>query len=86
MMNAQLIVMRLADMTRVHPRQDNTRVCDQCGHMVGIYPSGQHILRADPTIPVICNRCHDPLGAFMVLAPGATEEPFESVRKNRDDG
>ena len=34
-----LIVMRLADMKRVHPEQITDK-CAGCGHAVGIYPSG----------------------------------------------
>lgn len=75
-----LIVMRLADMRRVHPRQDDSRVCDLCGERVGIYPSGQAVLRHDPTTRIICSECREPAD-IEVLAPGAEFEPFESKRR-----
>jgi hypothetical protein len=52
-----LVVMRLADMGRVHPGQDNSRVCSKCGERVGIYPSGQRALRNFPAMPVVCFVC-----------------------------
>jgi hypothetical protein len=52
-----LVAMRLADMTRHHPGQDDSRVCATCGHVVGIYPSGQWVLRKWPGIRVICSVC-----------------------------
>jgi hypothetical protein len=73
-----LVVMRLADMRRVHPRQDNSRVCVECGAAVGIFPSGQAMLRRHPRLHLVCNRCSNP-DAFSVLAPGAEAEPFESI-------
>jgi hypothetical protein len=75
-----LIVMRLADMHRVHPSQDNSRVCATCGEPVGIYPSGQRVLKTDPTIRIVCSRCR-PSADVLVLAPGAEREPFESKRR-----
>jgi hypothetical protein len=72
-----LIVMRLANMHRVHPRQDNSRVCAACGEQVGIYPSGQAMLAADPSIRLICDVCRTPAD-ITFLAPGAEREPFES--------
>jgi hypothetical protein len=78
-----LIVMRLANMHRVHPRQDNTRVCALCNEPVGIYPSGQAVLRDYPEVRLVCDECRDQ-GAFMVLAPGAREERTESVPAKRD--
>jgi hypothetical protein len=80
------VVMRLADMDRVHPRQDNSRVCASCGERVGVYPSGQHALLINPRIEIICQRCVDPqeVGSAR-LAPGAEREPFESVRKAESD-
>jgi hypothetical protein len=74
-----LIVMRLADMRRVHPKQDNSRVCTVCGDTVGIYPSGQRMLQLDPSLKLVCNHCNDPDAFMTVLAPGAETEPFESV-------
>jgi hypothetical protein len=73
-----LIVMRLANMHRVHPRQDNTRVCGLCNEQVGIYPSGQRALREYEGLRIVCDECRDQ-SAFMLLAPGAREERTESV-------
>lgn len=75
----ELIVMRLADMTRVHPQQI-TGTCNRCGHVVGVYPSGQKIMKRHPDIRLVCQVCRTP-GAQAKLAPGAAFEPFESVKK-----
>jgi hypothetical protein len=53
----ELVTLRLVDMARVHPAQDNTRVCSRCGQQVGIYPSGQAILRDNPDVKVSCVQC-----------------------------
>ena len=80
-----LLVMRLADMVRVHPQQDNSRTCDRCGEQVGIYPSGQEVLRKNPSTEIVCSVCaeQDPPPTLQALAPGALHEPFESVRAKR---
>ena len=72
----QILCMRLADMHRIHPDQDNTRVCARCGHTVGIYPSGQKMLRKFPTLEIVCQRCSPNFTG--ILAPGAINEPSES--------
>lgn len=71
-----LIVMRLADMKRVHPRQI-TGKCARCGEVVGIYPSGQEAMKKYPDIELVCQVCKSP-GGVQILAPGAEREPFES--------
>jgi hypothetical protein len=73
-----LVVMRLVEMHRVHPKQDNSRMCAKCGERVGIYPSGQDVLRLHPEARIICSHCVEPVDV-AVLAPGAEREPFESV-------
>lgn len=73
---AELVCMRLADMHRVHPDQDNTRACDRCGHTVGIYPSGQRMLRKIPTLKIVCVVCSPHFTG--ILAPGAISEVSES--------
>ena len=74
-----LIVMRLADMHRVHPRQDNSRTCPRCGERVGIYPSGQKALRRVRGLTIICEKCHATRPCdVLILAPGAEAEPGES--------
>lgn len=72
-----LVVMRLAEMRRVHPRQIES-VCDGCGAKVGIFPSGQRIIAADPRTRVLCSHCSDPATATG-LAPGALDEPTETI-------
>jgi hypothetical protein len=57
MSGVRLVVMRLADMHRMHPQQDNSRTCDLCDAPVGIYPSGQAQLEADPTTEIACSVC-----------------------------
>jgi hypothetical protein len=74
-----LIVMRLADMERVHPNQI-TGQCSGCGHVVGIYPSGQQAMKAHPDIKIVCQVCKPP-GGNLQLAPGAELEPFQSIKK-----
>lgn len=76
-----LITMRLADMKRVHPDQI-TGKCANCGHEVGIYPSGQKAMQLHPgQIKIVCHVCRPPSGE-QYLAPGAHLEPFESIRKS----
>lgn len=74
-----LIAMRLKDMDRVHPKQI-TGKCARCEHEVGIYPSGQEVMKRYPDIEIICQVCHTLTGKEE-LAPGALNEPFESVKK-----
>jgi hypothetical protein len=52
-----LVTMRIADMSRMHPAQDDSHVCAECGHGVGVYPSGQAALRKWPRMKVICSIC-----------------------------
>jgi hypothetical protein len=56
-MSIELVAMRLADMTKWHPAQDNSRVCGKCGQPVGVYPSGQRILRLHPDVAIVCQVC-----------------------------
>ena len=75
----ELIVMRLADMTRVHPDQILGK-CASCGHVVAIYPSGQLVIKQRPDTILTCQVCKLP-GPNAALAPGAELEPFESVKR-----
>lgn len=52
-----LVAMRLADMHKRHPKQDDSRVCARCQHPLGIYPSGQAALAGNPGMAVICQIC-----------------------------
>lgn len=54
---ASLVAMRLIDMRRVHPQQDNSHSCVRCGQRVGLYPSGQAVLRQHPAMDVYCWPC-----------------------------
>ena len=72
-----LLCMRMDERKRVHPQQI-TGTCSKCGATVGIYPSGQRVLQGNPDNVVVCNHCQKPSGQ---LAPGAINEPFESVKK-----
>jgi hypothetical protein len=78
-MTAELIVMRLADMKRVHPDQITAR-CSKCKAEVGVYPSGQQVMRDRPDVKLICQICREP-GPHAQLAPGAQFEPFESIKR-----
>ena len=84
MMTPELIVMRLDDMRRVHPQQDNSRTCDFCGAQVGIYPSGQEALKICPEAKLRCNRCYKGDVLKDALAPGALHELFESVDRKAE--
>lgn len=75
----ELIVMRLADMHVVHPKQITAR-CSRCGHDVGVYPSGQRVMREIPRVKLVCQVCKMP-EPYAKLAPGAREERAQSVRK-----
>ena len=76
-----LAVMRPDDMFCVHPRTDFSHVCAQCGHFVGVYPSGQKVLRSYEQVTLICNRCLPP-GFAAPPAPGAIKERAEAVRRS----
>jgi len=86
MSEAKLVVMRLVDMARVHPDQDNSRACSECGQMVGIYPSGQRALREHPEMTIICARCaafeHRP--SDIDLPAGSMDEIIEEMRMSRE--
>jgi hypothetical protein len=75
----ELTVMRLADMRVVHPEQITAR-CSFCGEEVGVYPSGQWVMREIPDVQLICQVCSWP-GPAAKLAPGAELEPMQSVWK-----
>jgi hypothetical protein len=75
----ELVCMRLKDMTRIHPHQISSH-CSRCGEEIGIFPSGQRIMKQYPGIKLVCQECR---GHYDVtyLAPGALTEPFESEEK-----
>jgi hypothetical protein len=73
-----LIVMRLADMYRVHPDQIVAR-CMSCQQDVGVYPSGQRVIAQYPNTVIICQVCAPPQSPPWPLAPGAEHEPSQSI-------
>jgi hypothetical protein len=80
---AQLLVMHLDDMIVVHPQMIE-KTCSRCSGPVGVYPSGQDVLRrfGEANVRLVCNRCQ-PLTEAYELAPGALTEPQQSVLKKR---
>jgi hypothetical protein len=76
-----LIVMRLADMERVHPQQDNSHKCGRCQQQLGMYPSGQAALRANPSMEVVCQVCglSDKFDIVRPAAGGDAEMEAESL-------
>lgn len=76
----RLIVMRLAEMRRVHPEMDSSHKCGCCGEAVGVYPSGQRILKRHPDATVVCNHCVTADDIRMArMARGALAERAQSV-------
>jgi len=73
-----LVVMRLADMHRQHPAQDNSKVCSKCGERVGIYPSSRRALRDNPGLPVICIIC-----ATSAAPPDLEARPAGTIEEVR---
>jgi ribosomal protein S27E len=69
--------MRLSDMHRMHPEQITSH-CSKCGHEVGIYPSGQRVLKEHPSTRIICQICRGDRPDIAILAPGAEHEILES--------
>jgi hypothetical protein len=84
MMRAQLelIVMRLVDMHRIHPQQDNSHVCSRCGERVGVYPSGQAVLRERPSVVLVCVPCAMAGGAPNAVTWAA---PFDEIAQESRD-
>jgi hypothetical protein len=79
--------MRVVDMQRIHPHQDNSRFCSKCGERVGIYPSGQRALRVFPGMPIICAVCATKEHAANPDEPVAIEPAgplAEIVQESRD--
>jgi ribosomal protein L40E len=79
-----LIVMRLTQMHRIHPNQDESRICSQCGARVGIYPSGQAALKEHPNIKIICLECanmmHNLENPPLAIAAASIEDIAQEMR------
>lgn len=54
--DVQLVCMRLSRMVFVHPQQVED-VCGRCGEAVGIFPSGQAIIRTYRRVTILCEVC-----------------------------
>jgi hypothetical protein len=83
-MSARLVVMRLIDMHKMHPQQDNSKVCALCGEPVGVYPSGQAAIRTEPTMEIVCSICaKKEFGSFDDVAIPASD-PATIAQEIRD--
>lgn len=78
-----LVTMRIADMTRMHPAQDDSHVCAECGHPVGLYPSGQAALRKYPSMKILCSVCAVLRPAEMIQNMPAAD--FETIMAESRD-
>jgi hypothetical protein len=85
----RIVVMRLADMDRHHPREI-IAACSTCGAAVAVYPSGQGALKARPDAMLVCSVCaladpgvFDPNNQHTLAAPfdQIAQEIRESVRR-----
>jgi hypothetical protein len=90
--NIALVCTRLVDMVRVHPHQDNSKVCSRCGERVGIYPSSQKALRNNPGITIMCAVCamadyeKQPFGETTVEPAARWDEIVQESRDSQDVG
>jgi hypothetical protein len=79
---AMLVVIRTDRMTKAHPRTDFTHLCGRCREPVGIFPSGQRLLREQPNAEIVCDVCAGDSAAVMLageMLPGVRQEARESV-------
>jgi hypothetical protein len=57
----ELLCMRLENMVVQHPNQDNSRKCDTCGYVVGLYPDSQEAIKTlisqKKSFTIICHIC-----------------------------
>ena len=77
-----LVVMRAANMTKVHPQTDWTHQCERCHQPVGIFPSGQRLLRKQPNVEIVCDGCAGDTTAIMLAGEallGVRQEAREAV-------
>jgi hypothetical protein len=52
-----LVAMREAEMAVVHPDMDTSHQCGRCGVTVGLFPSGQRVLRKYGRVDIVCQNC-----------------------------
>ena len=76
-----LIAMRLEDMHVVHPSQDNTRSCDECQQILGIYPSGQAALKRWPDARLLCPHCANVDNFDETMPAAQSREEFLAERR-----
>jgi hypothetical protein len=74
----RLLAMRLADMYKVHPNMDRSHVCSICAEPVGLYPSGQSVLKRYKNVIIVCHVCQT-WNADFTPAPGSLDEIRESI-------
>jgi hypothetical protein len=86
MSDAALVTMRLVDMHRYHPAQDNSKVCSACGERVGIYPSGQEALRKHPGMKIICTHCLGRRPGDVAVLAAPIEDIARESRESKDVG
>lgn len=81
-----LVAMRAKEMRRVHPDTVFTYDCAKCGARLGVYPSGQAIIREHglDNVTLLCSHCM-PEGRFAP-APGALEEIAQSIENPKREG
>jgi hypothetical protein len=80
----RLVVMRLIDMHKMHPSQDNSKVCALCGQPVGVYPSGQLALKANPTAEIVCSVCAAKEYDYKVDTATPAADPKTILQEVRD--
>lgn len=76
--NVRLLAMRIADMYMVHPKMDRSHVCSHCSAPVGLYPSGQTVLKRYQNVEIVCQVCQS-WNTDCIPAPGILDELSESV-------
>jgi flavoprotein len=83
-----LVCTRLSDMTVMHPKQIQ-ELCSKCQHVVGIYPTGQEMMKRYPKMKLVCVGCAD-LGAFgpddEIIPAGTIDEIIQEKRDSVPSG
>src|SRR4051794_4281332 len=83
--SVRLICMRVDDMVKAHPKQ-LTDQCSECGHVIGIPPSGMRVIAADKYsghVKIICQICNT--AEFGMLASGVEQEEFSLYRRTHQN-
>lgn len=80
--HSMLVVMRVARMTKIHPKTGFKHECARCRELVGIFPSGQRLLQEQPNVEIVCDLCAGNTTAVMLSGtplPGVRQEAREAV-------